>query len=260
VSPREAAAFYEHGISVNLEGFDSAVPEVSAVLDRLAEELGIPRKYCFCSAFVSPKGSGLPLHFDSKDVVVLQVAGRKRWTVAQNSSISDPVVNHTAGGAYSSRHMRQYAEEVASVTPPEELQIVDMRPGSTLYLPRGYWHGTNADEESISLSFGFAAPSWAAVFVDRLQDALLLSDHWRAPAVRMSSAPAEFVPSAIAELMQAATADILGGALSNAIRDLVESSRGLSSIRPSKGQHPITTAPPAEPHPLEESHVPATNH
>jgi ribosomal protein L16 Arg81 hydroxylase len=237
VSAREAIAFFEHGISVNLEEVDATTPGVSTVLDRLSEEFGVPRKYCFCSAFISAQGSGLPLHFDGKEVVVLQVAGRKRWQVAPNSCITNPVDNYTADGVHTSRQMRRYVADVRPVLAPTVLETVDMVPGSVLYLPRGHWHGTTAEEESISLSFGFAAPSWAAVFVNRLQDALLLSDHWRAPALRRSGEPAEFVPADMGRLMQLTIADLMGGSLNDALRGLVDKRPNKPVSSDAAGEH-----------------------
>lgn len=90
----QGAAFFDDGVSVNLEEFDRVCPAAGLWLDALAEELGVPRRFLGCSAFVSPVGSGLPLHFDDKDVVVVQVSGVKRWRLADNTGLRHPTANY----------------------------------------------------------------------------------------------------------------------------------------------------------------------
>jgi len=231
VSAKEALAFYDHRVSMNLEMFEATVPLVGCWLDELSDETGVPRHLCFCSAFISQGGQGLPLHFDNKEVIAVQVAGRKRWLVAMNTAIAFPTANFTAGSAFGTSGMPGLPIGGISVPDPEHLQSVNMEPGSVLFLPRGYWHGTQALENSISLSFGFALPSWAAVFADRLKAALLEADHWRAPAVRMIGEGGAFLPEDMVVAMDRAITDLLSGDMDQFLRAEMNATNDTSQSR-----------------------------
>lgn len=224
----QGAAFFDDGVSVNLEEFDRVCPAAGGWLDALSEELGVPRRFCGCSAFVSPAGSGLPLHFDDKDVVVVQVSGVKRWRLADNTGLRYPTANYAAGSRYVSRELAGYYRPGAPGTePPQHLDTVDLRPGDALFLPRGHWHGTEADERtpSVSLSFGIAAPSWTAVFLERLRLRLLTADHWRAPAVRLDPDHGRFAPADVIQRMDGAISDLMSGELDRALSEEIPAGR-----------------------------------
>lgn len=56
-----------------------------------------------------------------------------------------------------------------------------MKPGSVLFLPRGYWHGTKASGESFSLSIRLDPPLYADVVLAQLRQILLAEEEWRRP-------------------------------------------------------------------------------
>src|SRR5258706_316278 len=89
-------------------------------------ETATTRQACFCKIYAWPPGGGLPMHFDSDEVFVLQLWGKKSWRLAENGEGVNTIVTGTA--------------------PPEEAKLlgrrseaVDMRPGSFLYVPAGFW-------------------------------------------------------------------------------------------------------------------------
>jgi 50S ribosomal protein L16 3-hydroxylase len=61
----------------------------------------------------------------------------------------------------------------------EDAMEVVMKPGCVLFVPRGYWHETTTEEDSLSLNFTFSQPTWADVFTKSLQEVLLRSPEWR---------------------------------------------------------------------------------
>ncbi|MFJ1730848.1 JmjC domain-containing protein [Streptomyces sp. NPDC088254] len=228
VDGSQGAAFFDDGVSVNLEEFDRVSPVAGAWLDAIAAGLGIPRPFCGCSAFVSPVGSGLPLHFDAKDVVVFQVSGVKRWRLADNTGLRHPTANYAAGSRYVSKELASYYRPGTPGTEvPEQCDPVDLRPGDALFLPRGHWHGTEAHQHapSVSLSFGIQAPSWSAVFLERLKARLLASDHWRAPAVRLDSDHGQFLPADLVQRMDRAISEMLSGELDRALFEEITAGR-----------------------------------
>jgi hypothetical protein len=56
-----------------------------------------------------------------------------------------------------------------------------MRPGSVLFLPRGYWHFTTAGEDSLSISIAVDTPPALRCLLDQLKCLLLQDPRWRRP-------------------------------------------------------------------------------
>ena len=90
----------------------------------------------------------LPMHFDFKDVLTFQVAGRRRWT------LRPPTREHPVAGVHT-RHLEEIQridrERAAGTADPEELGELErlrenvfwegeLAPGHALYVPRGWYH------------------------------------------------------------------------------------------------------------------------
>ncbi len=56
-----------------------------------------------------------------------------------------------------------------------------------LYVPRGWWHCTEAEGQAMALNFTFSQPSWADLFLMALQSRLVLSSQWRELADQVNS-------------------------------------------------------------------------
>jgi hypothetical protein len=237
VSSSQALAFYDHGVSVNLENAVASFPVLGSYIDALSGELGIPRKFCFCAVFISAAGGGLPTHFDNKEVIVVQIGGRKQWRIAENTQVSFPTANYAARSDYVAPELARYFRPENGGGEPGRYELVDMQPGSVLFLPRGYWHGTRAEGVSVSLSFGFAVPTWEAVFAERLRDALVLRDHWRAPALHMGPDGGRFLPDAVSEAMDRAIAALTASELD--VMVVAESGAGSSEARNGSAPGPL---------------------
>jgi len=117
--------------------------------------------------------------------------------------------------------MSRYFRPELPMSEPDRCEIVDMCPGFTLFLPRGYWHGTSAEQESISLSFGFAVPSWADVFIGRLKSELAVAEHWRAPATHIGADGGHFQPDDLFAAVDGAITMLMSGELNSEIREEV---------------------------------------
>jgi hypothetical protein len=109
----------------------------------LAGELGHPVQI---NAYITPpENQGFAPHYDVHDVFVLQVAGRKRWT------ISEPVVPHPLDN----QPWEDVRDEVAARAGEPPLIDTVLEPGDALYLPRGTIHSAVAQgETSIHLTVG----------------------------------------------------------------------------------------------------------
>ncbi|MFL6161306.1 MAG: cupin domain-containing protein [Jatrophihabitantaceae bacterium] len=109
----------------------------------LSAELGHPVQInCYLTP---PQNQGFAPHYDTHDVFVLQIAGRKRWVVHR------PVLTNPLPGQDWEQHRPAVAAR--SAEPPLIERV--LQPGDALYLPRGYIHSAVAQgETSIHLTIG----------------------------------------------------------------------------------------------------------
>jgi ribosomal protein L16 Arg81 hydroxylase len=107
---------------------------------------------------------GFDVHWDDHDVLVVQVEGRKRWTLY--------------GATRPSPTRRDlHAEHVRPETPLEEIVL---EPGDLLYLPRGYWHAAvGLGGPTLHLTVGLTRKT-GADFLHWLADHLLSEAEVRA--------------------------------------------------------------------------------
>jgi lysine-specific demethylase/histidyl-hydroxylase NO66 len=107
------------------------------------------------NAYYTPRGSqGFAVHHDTHDVLVLQVAGEKRWL------LYDPLLELPLKHQRYSRALGEHGE------PTDDLVL---HPGDTLYLPRGWLHqAETSDTDSLHVTIGITAYTW----VDAARDAL----------------------------------------------------------------------------------------
>lgn len=102
------------------------------------------------NAYLSPSDAkGLQVHHDTHDVIVLQVEGHKRFY------LYEPLVE---APLRSQRWPRGKEPE------GEPVEVVDMRPGDSLYIPRGVPHdAATIDEWSLHLTVGVLSHTGADV-------------------------------------------------------------------------------------------------
>jgi hypothetical protein len=121
---------------------------------------------------------GLALHYDYTPIVVLQVSGRKAWSIYRPTR---PAVRGPASSAY--KEAIQAAERGEPGGDHAELERVrsglvwdgELGPGDALYLPPGWFHRVRpVGEPTLQLSCAFSAPgeSWDADWDLRLPGAL----------------------------------------------------------------------------------------
>jgi ribosomal protein L16 Arg81 hydroxylase len=116
--------------------------------------------------YCTPGGQqGFGWHYDAEDVFILQTVGSKAWSLRKNTVNPWPLVETIPA------NMR-YERELMP------LLRCDLRAGDWLYIPAGYWHRTEAGEESISLSIGLMSVTALDAF-DFLRQKLLDSLRWR---------------------------------------------------------------------------------
>ncbi|MGN6124005.1 MAG: JmjC domain-containing protein [Sphingomonas oligoaromativorans] len=127
-----------HGV-----GYTVRVPDVIPLapgLQRFARALEFMlHQPVECSLFWSAEAARAPVQCDDKDIIVIQLVGRKQWYV----SAAPPSLHNS---------WRDIAE-----VPPQlgEHRTIDMGPGDLIYVPRGTPHTVQSQSESLHLSIGF---------------------------------------------------------------------------------------------------------
>jgi ribosomal protein L16 Arg81 hydroxylase len=131
------------GATLVLQGLHRTWAPVAAFAAALRLDLGHPVQV---NAYVTPAGKrGFATHYDTHDVFVLQVAGRKRWRI-HPPVVVDPLERQPWGGL---------ADEVAAAASGDPVVDSVLTCGDALYLPRGWLHSAEAvGELSVHLTVG----------------------------------------------------------------------------------------------------------
>ncbi|GAA1291738.1 hypothetical protein GCM10009609_70260 [Pseudonocardia aurantiaca] len=138
------AALFADGTTVVLQALHRTWPPVIDFCTLLAAELGHPVQ---ANAYVTPPSSrGFSAHYDVHDVFVLQLAGRKHWTVHAPVH-PDPL---------RTQPWNDHAGAVAARARDDEPAVdTVLEPGDVMYLPRGWLHAATAlGEVSAHLTVG----------------------------------------------------------------------------------------------------------
>jgi 50S ribosomal protein L16 3-hydroxylase len=176
-----AQALHHSGMALILDGVERFLPVVQEWLERLRVELGLPRR-CNprCIVYVSPAGAGNSPHFDANANFVVQLHGTKRWHVAPNRHVRDPTDRWAMNQDALSEELEGYVEAPFPTELPEDAETIDLVPGSVLFVPRGAWHATEAEGDTLALNFTFGQPTWADLVLTALRRRLLADPSWRA--------------------------------------------------------------------------------
>jgi 50S ribosomal protein L16 3-hydroxylase len=154
-------------------------PVIDRLMSRVAVQLGSPIPVRGCNVYVSKRGRRTRMHFDQQEVFLVQLVGRKRWRIAPNRQVKSPSQPYFGG---------PLPAELALCTEkfpgrmPARCQRVTLKPGSILFLPRGFWHEGETLDDSIALTLTFPTFSWLDVVLGRLRPRLVAQEKWRALA------------------------------------------------------------------------------
>ena len=162
--PRLFAAF-DAGATLILSQFHEVHPALARFCRGLEQVFLHPVQ---ANIYLTPPGAqGFRMHYDTHDVLVLQVMGEKHWRIWPGQPVPQPT---------------RRTPWKNGIEPLAEAQSLTLRPGDTLYVPRGVLHDAQAhegNEPSLHITIGLMEPSFAAVL--RLALDLLESED---PALR----------------------------------------------------------------------------
>jgi bifunctional lysine-specific demethylase and histidyl-hydroxylase NO66 len=136
--PVRVAAAFADGATIVLQALHHTWPAVAEFCRRLELDLGHPVQ---ANAYYTPaRSQGFGVHHDTHDVFCLQVAGEKRWRVFE-PLLELPLKE------------QRYSSELGERG--EATHDLVLRPGDTLYLPRGWLHeALTSEHDSLHLTVG----------------------------------------------------------------------------------------------------------
>jgi hypothetical protein len=176
-----AGHLFKLGFTVYLSDIAALLSGGKAWLAALERELGVAAGCSKLGAFASPRGDGLPVHFDAEDVISVQLIGSKTFEVAKVDDLAFPVGRQFGPHMLPSEEL--YPQALRGFPRPEGLKFerLRMEPGSVLYMPRGTWHSSRAESDSLSVSVGLRPPAALDYLLHQLRFLLLQDPEWRRP-------------------------------------------------------------------------------
>ncbi|MGU9826883.1 ribosomal protein uL16 3-hydroxylase [Pseudomonas sp. LF242] len=169
-----------------VQAVDQFVPEVAELLEHF-RFLPSWRIDDVMISFAAPGGSVGP-HFDNYDVFLLQAQGKRNWKIGQMCNSESPLLQHA--------DLRILAEFEQS----EEWML---EPGDMLYLPPRLAHFGIAEDDCMTYSVGFRAPSAAEVlthFTDFLSQYLTDEERYTDADAQPASDPHQIQGDALDRL------------------------------------------------------------
>lgn len=150
--PGRIYSLFDQGATLVLQALQRYWLPLAHFIRDLELTLTLPSQ---ANAYITPPQSrGLAVHYDTHDVFVLQVSGRKHWDVYE------PVIEAPLPS--------QEGIKGEPELPPPTL-TVDLDPGDVLYMPRGWRHAATAQEAaSAHLTIGVLNHTWYDVFQEVL--------------------------------------------------------------------------------------------
>jgi len=147
-----AAIFQEfrNGATIVFQGLQRSCPAVTRFCRDLELELSHAVQ---ANAYVTPAGSrGLGVHYDTHDVLVLQLSGAKQWSIHE-PVLQDPLASQPWKGT--------------AADAGDPCLSVELQAGDCLYVPRGFLHSARAQQElSAHLTIGVVTTTWHDVMRD----------------------------------------------------------------------------------------------
>jgi len=126
--------------------------------------------------YITPPGNqGFNPHFDTHDVIVLQLAGSKRWQLY---------------GTPIELTMKGHGDLARQREPGEVSEEFDLRAGDTLYVPRGLVHeAVSTDETSMHATVGVLTTTWFDFLLEAVESLAAEDKDLRAALPRRFARP-----------------------------------------------------------------------
>ena len=182
VSTIEAKKLFQEGRGLCFDDANNFSPLLDQWAEAIRDDLGLSAlTFSRSLIYAIKEGRGTAPHFDQNINFVIQISGTKKWWIAPNKHVDNPLTRHTIG-IDMDPELSSYTKDGMPETFPDDGTEFILRPGSVLFVPRGSWHMTEATSDAVSLNFTFSAPSWIDILMTALRGRLAQSSDWRATA------------------------------------------------------------------------------
>jgi ribosomal protein L16 Arg81 hydroxylase len=173
------AGFFTSGSTIRVKEVERYSEPLAELCRNIERELGFPTR---ANLYCTPAGSrGFDLHFDTHEVLVLQLLGNKHW-LAYESTTKLPLEDvpiwpfkDDRDGLKRSHEGSEVGQDEVSAAEHGALAVeASLAAGDSLYLPRGFVHQAESlDEHSVHLTIGIHVFTW----LDLLSVALVQSGY-----------------------------------------------------------------------------------
>lgn len=145
---------FHAGSTIVLNQMQNRLPPLRGLCRGAEQALGYPFQTNLYLSPPSESAQGFKTHYDTHDVLVLQVEGRKRWRL-----YGQPITLPLAGQGHGTWEY----------DPGPVSQDFVLEAGDLLYLPRGLVHdAVTVGSASLHITFGVMAKTWAEFLIEAL--------------------------------------------------------------------------------------------
>jgi hypothetical protein len=176
-----ASDVIKKGATAYLDDVSPLLNHADAFVNALEQELNIKPGSTRLTIFISAAGSGAPTHYDALDVISIQLVGGKKFFTSPLQQIRFPYDRQYSEGDTPFTTLYPQISQGYPSCKNQSFEQVDMLPGSVLFMPRGTWHYTEAEEDSMSMSIVLNPPTQVDHFLSQLKITLLQDAAWRSP-------------------------------------------------------------------------------
>ncbi len=170
VGRASAAQLLDLGLTVAFDALDTHVDGLPAWARQLEEALGAPEGCVRLMGFANAPGSGLTMHHDVHDQLLIHLQGHKTLLWAPNQHLATPSERFS----HQSRPARGFGADYGAGFPPTAeavvaagMEEVHLEPGTVLFVPGGTWHTTAGQtEQTLSVAVIAEVPSRAQLLLN----------------------------------------------------------------------------------------------
>ena len=175
IDPEKVQALLDRGANLKIQRFATLSEKVSTIVKDIECWLGFATS---CNGYFSfGMQQGLAIHWDSHDVLAVQLIGKKNWKIFR-PTIELPVKSHRS-----------------DLNPPPKADSaymnVELRAGDALYIPRGWWHDVMPirGEKTLHASVGMHPPNRSDFLAWMLNQEMLGNIEFRKSHLQAAPSP-----------------------------------------------------------------------
>lgn len=155
---------FVEGSTIVLSGLHEHVAGLGELVSNLSKQF---YQRFQTNVYITPKGSqGFKVHYDTHDVFVLQIHGKKTWKIYKDNPVSLP------------NKLMEFAPGKYEVGELDETIVAEA--GDLIYIPRGIMHQAETnDDMSIHVTLGMLGYTWTDLLIESVLEFSKTNDSLR---------------------------------------------------------------------------------